>query len=56
MNQGMTIMVDGSSKAFFLHLDECLLVPLTEREKYLVKIFEPIQIEKHVPVSVSRNC
>ncbi len=42
-------------QSLFPHLDECLPVPLTEREKHLVKILELIQIEKYVPVSASRQ-
>jgi len=42
-------------KSLFPHLDECFPEPLTEREKYLVKILELIQIEKHVPVSARRQ-
>jgi hypothetical protein len=42
-------------QSLFPHLDECLPVPLTEQEKHLVKILELIQIEKHVPVSASRQ-
>lgn len=42
-------------KSLFPHLDECLPTPLTEPEKQLVKILELIQIEKHVPVSASRQ-
>jgi hypothetical protein len=42
-------------QSLFPHLDECLAVPLTEREKHLVKILELIQIEKFVPVTASRQ-
>jgi hypothetical protein len=42
-------------QSLFPHLDECLPVPLTEREKHLVKILELIQIEKFVPVTASRQ-
>jgi hypothetical protein len=42
-------------QSLFPHLDECLPVPLSEPEKRLVKILELIQIEKHVPVSSSRQ-
>jgi hypothetical protein len=42
-------------KSLFPHLDECLPTPLTEGEKHLIKILELIQIEKHVPVSASRQ-
>lgn len=42
-------------QSLFPHLDKCLPVPLTEREKHLVKILELIQIEKHVPVTSSRQ-
>jgi hypothetical protein len=42
-------------QSLFPHLDECLSVPLTEREKHLVKILELIQIEKFVPVTASRQ-
>lgn len=42
-------------QSLFPHLDECLPIPLTEREKHLVKILELIQIEKHVPVTASRQ-
>jgi hypothetical protein len=39
-------------QSLFPHLDECLPVPLTEREKHLVKILELIEIEKFV----SKQC
>jgi hypothetical protein len=42
-------------QSLFPHLDECLPVPLTEREKHLVKILELIEIEKFVPNSASRQ-
>jgi len=42
-------------QSLFPHLDECLPVPMTEPEKHLVKILELVQIEKHVPVSASRQ-
>ena len=42
-------------QSLFPHLDECLPVPLTEREKRLVMILELIQIEKYVPVTASRQ-
>lgn len=42
-------------ESLFPHLDECLLSPLTEPEKRLVKILELVQIEKFVPVSASRQ-
>lgn len=42
-------------QSLFPHLDECLPVPLTEREKHLAKVFELIQIEKFVPVTASRQ-
>jgi len=42
-------------QSLFPHLDECLPVPLTEREKHLVKILELIQIEKFVPNSACRQ-
>lgn len=42
-------------QSLFPHLDECLPVPLTEREKHLVKILELIQIEKFVPVTANRQ-
>jgi hypothetical protein len=42
-------------QSLFPHLDECLPVPFTEREKRLVKILELIQIEKYVPVTVNRQ-
>ena len=40
-------------QSLFPHLDECLPVPLSEREKNLIKILELIQIEKFVPNSVN---
>jgi hypothetical protein len=42
-------------QSLFPHLDDCLPVPLTEREQHLVKILELIQIEKHVPVSANQQ-
>lgn len=42
-------------QSLFPHLDECLPVPLTEREKHLVKILELIQIEKFIPITASRQ-
>jgi hypothetical protein len=42
-------------QSLFPHLDECLPIPLTEREQHLVKILELIQIEKFVPVTASRQ-
>lgn len=42
-------------QSLFPHLDECLPVPLTEREKHLVKILELIQIEKYVLRTASRQ-
>lgn len=42
-------------QSLFPHLDECLPVPLTEREKHLIKILELIQIEKFVPNRASRQ-
>ena len=42
-------------QSLFPHLDECLPVPLTEREKHLVKILELIEVEKFVPNSASRQ-
>lgn len=42
-------------KSLFPHLEECMPVPLTERERHLVKILELIQIEKYVPVSACRQ-
>jgi len=42
-------------QSLFPHLDECLPVPLTEREKHLVKILELIQVEKFVPNCASRQ-
>lgn len=32
-------------QSLFPHLDECLPVSLTEREKHLVKILELVQVE-----------
>jgi len=37
------------------HLDECLVSPLTEQEKRLVKILELVHREKYVPKSASRQ-
>lgn len=42
-------------QSLFPHLDECLPVPLTEREKHLVKILELVQVEKFVPNSANRQ-
>ena len=42
-------------QSLFPYLDECLAVPLTEPEKRLVNIFELLRLEKHVPVSASRQ-
>jgi Transposase DDE domain len=42
-------------KSLFPHLEECLPTLLTEREKHLIKILELIQIEKHVPVTASKQ-
>jgi len=48
-------LMETVQKSLFPHLDECLPLPLTEPEKRLVKILELVQIEKHVPVSASRQ-
>jgi hypothetical protein len=42
-------------QSLFPHLDECLPVPLTEREKHLIKVLELIEVEKFVPNSASRQ-
>ena len=42
-------------QSLFPYLDECLAVPLTESEKRLVNILELLRLEKHVPVSASRQ-
>jgi hypothetical protein len=42
-------------QSLFPHLDECLPVPLTDREKHLVKLLELIQVEKFVPNSANRQ-
>ena len=42
-------------QSLFPYLDECLAVPLTEPEKRLVNILELFRVEKHVPVSASRQ-
>lgn len=42
-------------QSLFPYLDEALPTPLTKPEKQLVKILELVQIEKHVPVSASRQ-
>lgn len=36
-------------RSLFPILEECCFSPLTEQEKHLVKLFEIIEIEKHVP-------
>jgi len=42
-------------QSLFPHLDDCLPIPLSEREKHLIKILELIQIEKFVPNSANRQ-
>ena len=48
-------LMETVQQSLFPYLDECLPLPLTEPEKRLVKILELVQIEKHVPVSASRQ-
>lgn len=40
-------------RSLFSHLDECLVSPLTEQEKRLVKVLELVLVEKYVPKSAS---
>ena len=42
-------------QSLFPFLDECLAVPLTEPEKHLFNFLELLRVEKHVPVSASRQ-
>jgi hypothetical protein len=55
LKERISWLMDTVQKSLFPHLDECLPEPLTEREKYLVKILELIQIEKYVPVTAKRQ-
>jgi len=48
-------LMEAVQQSLFPYLDECLPLPLTEPEKHLVKILELVQIEKHIPVSASRQ-
>jgi hypothetical protein len=41
-------------RSLFPHLNECLPTPLTEQEKRLVSILEIVEVERHVPRTVSR--
>lgn len=48
-------LMETVQQSLFPHLDECLPDPLTKPEKRLVQILELVQIERHVPVSASRQ-
>ncbi len=41
-------------RSLFPHLNQCLTTPLTEQEERLVSILEIVQVERHVPKSVTR--
>ena len=41
-------------KSLFPHLNECLPAPLTKQEKRLVSILEIVEVERHVPRTVTR--
>ncbi len=41
-------------RSLFPHLNQCLTSPLTEQEERLVSILEILQIERHVPRTISR--
>ena len=41
-------------RSLFPHLNECLPTPLTEQEKRLVSILEIVEVERHVPRTVTR--
>ena len=41
-------------RSFFPHLNQCLPTQLTAQEERLVSILEIVQIERHVPKSVTR--
>lgn len=55
LKEKVSWLMEAVQQSLFPHLDECLPMPLTEPEKQLVKILELVQIEKHVPVSVSKQ-
>lgn len=48
-------LMETVQQSLFPYLDGCLPLPMTEPEKRLVKILELVKIEKHVPVSASRQ-
>ena len=48
-------LMETVQQSLFPYLDECLAVPLKEPEKRLVNILELLRLEKHVPVSASRQ-
>lgn len=41
-------------RSLFPHLNQCLTTPLTEQEERLVSILEIVQVERHVPLNISR--
>ena len=41
-------------RSLFPHLDQCLPTQLTAQEECLVSILEIVQVERHVPKSVTR--
>ena len=55
LKERISWLIGTVQQSLFPHLDECLPVPLTEREKHLVKILELIQIEKFVTNSACRQ-
>ena len=40
-------------RSLFPHLNQCFASPLTEQEERLVSILEILQIERHVPRTIS---
>lgn len=55
LKEKVSWLMETVQQSLFPHLDECLPLPLTEPEKQLVKILELVRIEKHVPVSASKQ-
>ncbi len=41
-------------RSLFPHLNQCFTSPLTKQEERLVSILEILQIERHVPRTISR--
>jgi len=42
-------LMEKVQRSLFSHLDECLVSPLSDNEKHLVKVLELIQVENYIP-------